>query len=146
MKYRTVVATALGGPELLKVKENELRAPTAGEARIQVLATPVCQDDVAMRRGDRPFLAKPPYVPGYCIVGEVDAVGDGVTAVAPGDRVAALSKFGGYAEYFYWPASELVFVPTGLDPTEAVILILNYLTAYQALHRVAQVEARSGLR
>ena len=44
--------------------------------------------------------------------------------------------FGGYAEYIYWPAEALVQVPENLNPAEAVTLILNYLVAYQILHRV----------
>lgn len=141
MRYKSVVVTERGGPEVLQIVEKERRPPAAGEARINVLATPVCRDDVAVRRGTRPFLAKPPYVPGYCIVGEVDAVGEGVTEVAVGDRVAALMQYGGYAEVVYWDAGQLVQVPKTVDPSEAVLLILNYLTAYQVMHRVAKVRA-----
>lgn len=141
MKYKSVVATARGGPETLKIVEHELRAPQAGEARIRILATSVCQDDVAARVGNRPVLPKLPFVPGYSIVGEVDALGERVSNVAVGERVAALTNFGGYAEYIYWPAEKLVQVPTTLDPAEAVVLILNYLVAYQILHRVANVKA-----
>jgi NADPH:quinone reductase-like Zn-dependent oxidoreductase len=68
-------------------------------------------------------------------------VGEGVKSVKVGDRVAALTNFGGYAEYIYWNASRLVHVPTTPDAAEAVTLILNYLVAYQILHRVAQVKA-----
>ena len=145
--YRSVVVTRRGGPEVLQVVENDLRPPSAGEARIRILATPVVQDDIAVRVGNRPFLAKIPFVPGYSIIGEVDAVGRqehpsgaGVSQVAVGDRVAALTNFGGHAEYIYWDAGQLVHVPTTLDPAEAVVLILNYLVAYQVLHRVAQVK------
>lgn len=141
MHYKSVVVTERGGPDVLKTTDNELRPPAPGEARIKIMVTPVCRDDVAVRRGTRPFLAKTPYVPGYSIVGEVDVVGAGVTSVVPGDRVAALTQFGGYAEYIYWDAAEVMPVPTTLDPAEAVVLILNYLTAYQALHRAAQVQA-----
>lgn len=141
MTYKSVVVTERGGPEVLEIAENRLRPPEAGEVRIKVIATPVCRDDVAIRRGTRPFLAKPPYVPGYCVVGEVDALGEGVTAVAPGDRVAALMQYGGYSEVVYWDAGRVVRVPEVLDPAEVVLLILNYLTAYQVMHRVAGVQA-----
>ncbi|MGD9101538.1 MAG: medium chain dehydrogenase/reductase family protein [Anaerolineae bacterium] len=140
MKYKSVIVTKRGGPEVLQVIENDLRAPSPGEVRIRTLATPVCQDDVAARIGNRPFLAKVPFTPGYSILGEVDAVGEGVANVAVGDRVAALTVFGGYAEYIFWDAEKLVHVSTTLDPAEAVVLVLNYLVAYQALHRVAQVK------
>jgi NADPH:quinone reductase-like Zn-dependent oxidoreductase len=141
MNYRSVVATRRGGPEVLQIVQNDLRTPAAGEARIRVIATPVCRDDVAVRRGTRPFLARTPFVPGYCVLGQVEAVGEEVKAVAVGDRVAALTNFGGHAEVIYWEADQLVHVPAVLDPAEAVVLILNYLTAYQVLHCVASVQA-----
>ena len=140
MKYKSVVVTKRGGPEVLQVVENDLRPPSAGEARIRILATPVVQDDIAVRVGNRPFLAKTPFVPGYAIIGTVDAVGEGVIQAAVGDRVGALTNFGGYAEYIYWDAEQLVHVPTTLDPARAVPLILNYVVAYQVLHRVIQVK------
>lgn len=141
MTYKSIIVTQRGGPDVLKIVENDLHPPAPGEARIKVLATPVCRDDVAIRRGTRPFLAKPPYVPGYCIVGEVDAVGEDVTTVAVGDRVGALMQYGGYAEIVYWDATKLVQVPQDLDPAAAVLLILNYLTAYQVLHHAVKVQA-----
>lgn len=141
MTYKSVVVTARGGPDVLRIVEQELRPPAPGEARIRILAAPVVQDDVAVRAGNRPFLARPPFTPGYSVLGVVDAVGEGVTAVAAGDRVAALTVFGGHAEFIYWAAEKLVRVPETLDPAEAVVLILNYLVAYQVLHRVAQVKA-----
>jgi NADPH:quinone reductase-like Zn-dependent oxidoreductase len=141
MSYRSIVVTQRGGPEVIKIVENDLRPPAAGEAQIRILASPVCQDDIAVRVGNRPFLAKTPFVPGYSILGEVEATGAGVTQFIVGDRVVALTNFGGHAEMIYWPAAELVLAPPGLDPAEAVVLILNYLVAYQTLHRIAQVKA-----
>ncbi len=141
MNYKSIVVTKRGGPEMLQIVENDLRPPAAGEARIRILATPVVQDDIAVRVGNRPFLAETPFVPGYAILGVVDAVGSGVNEVAVGDRVAALTNFGGYAEYIYWDADQLVHVPSALNPARAVVLILNYLVAYQVLHRVVQVKA-----
>ena len=99
MKYRSVVVTRRGGPDVLQVIENDLRPPSAGEARVEILATPVCQDDVAVRTGNRPFLAQTPFVPGYSILGVVDAIGEGVTSVALGDRVAALTQFALFASH-----------------------------------------------
>jgi NADPH:quinone reductase-like Zn-dependent oxidoreductase len=141
MKYKSVIVTRRGSPEVLKIIENDLRAPSVGEARIKILATGVCQDDIATRIGNRPFLPKIPFVPGYDILGVVDAVGEGVANVAVGDRVAALTVSGGYAEYIYLDEERLVHVPTTLDPAEAVTLILNYVVAYQVLHRSVQVKA-----
>jgi NADPH:quinone reductase-like Zn-dependent oxidoreductase len=141
MKYKSILVTQRGGPEAIQIVENDLRPPREGEARIRILATAVCQDDVAIRQGNRPFLKKPPFVPGYSFIGTVDAVGEGVRDVKVGDRVAALTQYGSHAEVVYWQANELVHVPESIDPAEAVTLILNYLVAYQILHRVAKVKA-----
>lgn len=141
MKYKSIVVTQRGGPEVIKIIENDLRLPIEGEARIRILATAVCQDDIAIRVGNRPFLKKPPFVPGYSFIGIIDAIGEGVRDMKVGDRVAALTQFDSHAEVIYWDANELVPVPESLDPAEAVTLVLNYLVAYQVLHRVVQVKA-----
>ena len=144
MKYHSVIATRLGGPDVLQVIEQELRAPSAREARIRVLAAAVCRPDITARTGDAlysgtPLGRKPPFVPGYAVVGVVDAVGVAVRGVGVGDRVGALTVVGGYSEVVYWRHDRLIPVPVALDPAEAVTLILNYVVAYQSLHRAAHV-------
>jgi NADPH:quinone reductase-like Zn-dependent oxidoreductase len=146
MKYRSVVATKLGPPDVLQVVEENLREPLAGEVRIKVLAASVCWPDVTVRTGETlyngtPLGKKPPFVPGYSVIGDVDAVGADVTGVAVGDRVGVLTIVGGYTEYLYWRGDRLIPVPATLDPAEAVTLILNYIVAYRILHRVAKVKA-----
>jgi NADPH:quinone reductase-like Zn-dependent oxidoreductase len=146
MQYKSIVATRYGGPEVLQVVENVLRAPSAGEVRIKVLAASVCRPDVTVRTGEAlysgtPLGKKPPFVPGYAIIGDVEAVGEGVTETAIGDRVGVLTVVGGYSEYLYWKSNRLIPVPPTLDPAEAVTLILNYVVAYRTLHRVAKVQA-----
>ena len=146
MKYRSVIATRTGGPEVLQVIENDLRLPSAGEVRIKTLAAAVCQPDTTARKGTAfysgtPLGQKIPFVPGYAIIGVVDVIGEGVTGVSVGDRVGVLTVVGGYTEYLYWKSDRLIPVPkASLDPAEAVILILNYVVAYQSLHRVAKVK------
>lgn len=140
MNYKSIMVTKRGGLEAVKIADLELKAPGPGKVRIKVLASPVCQDDVAVRVGNRPFLEKVPFVPGYSILGRVDAIGEGVTNPSPGELVAALTQLGGHAEYITLPADQLVKVPSNLDPAEAVLLILNYLVAYQVLHRVVKVK------
>jgi NADPH:quinone reductase-like Zn-dependent oxidoreductase len=141
MKYKSVIVTRKGSPEVLKIIENDLRAPASEEARIRVLATCVGRTDVGYRNGELSFAPKIPFVPGYEILGVVDAVGDDVANVVVGDRVAALIGHGGYSETIYLGKEHLVHVPATLDPAETVTLILNYITAYQMLHRSAQVKA-----
>jgi NADPH:quinone reductase-like Zn-dependent oxidoreductase len=136
-----VIVTIKGSPEVLKVIENDLRGPSAEEVRIKILATTVSRTDIAYRHGDAALAPKIPFVPGYVILGIVDAVGEGVTHVALGDRVAALTGHGGYAEYIFLGQEHLVRVPATLDPADSVTLILNYVSAYQMLHRIAKVKA-----
>jgi len=145
MKYRSVVVTRIGGPEVLQVVENDLRAPAAGEVRIKVLAAAVSRPDITARTGEAlysgtPLGQKVPFAPGYAVIGDVDAVGAGVTEAAVGDRVGALTIVGGYSEYLYWRSDRLIPVPSTVDPAEGVPLILNYVVAYQALHRTAKVK------
>jgi NADPH:quinone reductase-like Zn-dependent oxidoreductase len=140
LKYKSVIVTKRGGPEVLQVIESDLRVPSAGEARIKILAAPVCLPDVEARYGHTPFAVKTPFVPGYAIIGVVDAIGEGVTSAEVGDRVAALTIYGGYAEYIFLAEEQLIPVPTTLDPAEAAPLILNYIVAYQTLHRSAKVK------
>jgi NADPH:quinone reductase-like Zn-dependent oxidoreductase len=146
MKYKSVIATQSGGPEVLKIIENELRSPTVGEVRIKVLAAAVCRPDVTVRSGKALYSGTPlgqkfPFVPGYTVIGDVDAVGEGVTNVVVGERVGVLTIIGGYTEILYWRSDRLIPIPAALDSAEAIPLILNYIVAYQALHRSVKVKA-----
>ena len=146
MKYKSVIATQKGSPEVLQIVENDLRPPAAGEVRIKVLASAVSRPDVTARAGEALYSGTPlgqkfPFVPGYAIIGDVDAVGEGVTNVTVGKRVGVLTIVGGYTEILYWRSDRLIPVPSKLNPAEAVTLILNYIVAYQTLHRSAKVKA-----
>jgi NADPH:quinone reductase-like Zn-dependent oxidoreductase len=121
--------------------ENDLRPPSEKEARIKISSCAVCLPDVQARYGQSPFKLKVPFTPGYAIIGVVDEIGTQVTDVSIGDNVAALTVSGGYSEYIYWDAADLIPVPPNLDPAEAVTLILNYLVAYQTLHRSVKVKS-----
>jgi len=138
-KNLRVVITAQGGPEVLKSVEDEIPTPGPGQLRVKVLATGVAYADVLMRYGLYPKIPPFPFAPGYDIVGDVDALGVVVTQFSLGQRVAALTMIGGYAQYALVPVVHLVPVPAQLDPAEAVSLVLNYVTAYQMLHRFANL-------
>ncbi len=137
--YRAIMLTRKGGPEVLELVEGPLPEPGPGELRVRVRATGVGSTDVTMRRGYYPFAPPIPFVPGYESVGTVDAIGPGVSGFALGDRVCALLVHGGYATHVVRAASEWVKVPEGLDDAEVAALVLNYVTAYQAIHRVAKL-------
>jgi NADPH2:quinone reductase len=104
-----------------------------------VLAAGVSLPDLMMREGIHPETPPLPFTPGWDLVGVVDRLGSGVSGIEPGQIVAALPIHGAYAEFVCLPQGELVPVPSGLDAAEAVSLVLNYITAYQMLHRSAPV-------
>lgn len=139
VQYGKVVIPRFGGPEVLEIVREELRDAGAGEVRVKVLAAGVSWVEYMLRHGAYPRQPKPPLVPGYDVVGVVDQLGPGVTRFSTGQTVAALTVTGGYSEYVFLPEGELVPVPAGLDPAEAVCLVLNYVTAYQMLRREAGV-------
>ncbi len=141
MKYKSVLITANGGPEVLKLVESELLPPGPGQVQMRILAAGVAFTDLSMRYGMYPGVPSLPYAPGYDMVGRVTALGEGVDSFSAGQTVAALTVTGGYAEYINLPAGRLVPVPEGLDPSEVASLIQSYTTAYQLLHRVARVRA-----
>lgn len=140
MKHTRIVVTHYGGPDALQVVEEERPEPKAGEVRVRVLAAGVGQPDLMMREGFHPETPPLPFTPGWDLVGLVDKLGCDVSGVEPGQIVAALPINGAYAEFVCLAQRELVPVPSGLDAAEAVSLVLNYVTAYQMLHRCAIVK------
>jgi NADPH:quinone reductase len=139
MRHMRAIVTHYGGPDALEVLEEECPAPRKGEVRVRVRAAGVAMPDVMAREGIHPETPAVPFTPGWDLVGEVDRLGDGVSGFEAGQVVAALPIHGAYAEFVCLPQRELVAVPHGLDAAETVSLVLNYVTAYQMLHRSAKV-------
>ena len=139
MRHTRIIVTHYGGPDVLLVVEEECPEPKEGEVRVRVLAAGVSLPDLLMREGVHPETPRLPFTPGWDLIGVVDRLGAGISAIEPGQLVAALPISGAYAEFVCLPQRELVPVPSGLDAAEAVSLILNYVTAYQMLHRSAKV-------
>jgi NADPH2:quinone reductase len=140
VKHTRIIVTHYGGPNALQVTQEECPEPKHGEVRVRVLAAGVCLPDIMAREGLHPETPPVPYTPGWDLVGAVDRLGNGVSGIEPGQIVAAMPIHGAYAELVCLPQRELVPVPSGLDAAEAVSLILNYITAYQMLHRSAKVK------
>jgi NADPH2:quinone reductase len=141
MRHTRVIVTHYGGPDALQMVEEERPEPKSGEVRVRVLAAGVSMPDVMAREGVHPETPQVPYTPGWDLVGEVERLGKGVAGVQLGQIVAAMPIHGAYAEFVCLPQRELVPVPSGVDSAEAVSLVLNYVTAYQMLHRSARVKA-----
>jgi NADPH:quinone reductase len=142
--YRAVMLTAKGGRDaldVLKVVELPIPAPGPGQLRVRVRAAGVGSTDLTVVSGSYLFAPKIPFVPGYEIAGVVDAVGSGVTEFHVGQRVAALTVHGGFGELLVREAMHFVPIPDGVTDQDAAAVILNYVTAYQAMHRLGHLRA-----
>jgi NADPH:quinone reductase len=140
MRHTRIIVTRYGGPDALRVVEEECPEPKDGEVRVRVLAAGVSLPDIMAREGVHPETPPVPFTPGWDLVGVVDQLGAGISDIEPGQIVAAMPIHGAYAEFICLPQRELIPVPSGLDAAEAVSLVLNYITAYQMLHRSAEVK------
>ncbi len=138
--YKRIIAARRGGPEVLQLIEEKMTEPRHYQARIKILTAGVSFADVLMREGVYIGMPKFPFSPGYDIVGIVDQVGSKVSKVRRGQIVAALTVTGGYSQYIFLNEDELIIVPDDIAPEEAVSVVLNYITAYQMLHRTAKIK------
>jgi NADPH:quinone reductase-like Zn-dependent oxidoreductase len=141
MNATEIVLPGTVEPEDLQVRTRELPEPGAGQAVVRVEATGVSFAEQQMRRGkyyDQPPF---PFVPGYDLVGEVVRLGnDGDGEIAVGQRVAALTKTGGWADRVVLDVAELVRVPAGVDAAAAETVVVNGVTALRMLYRSARVQ------
>jgi NADPH:quinone reductase len=136
------MVTKPGGSEVLACVELPVEEPGAGQLRVRVRATGVGATDLMLLAGHYRYAPKIPVIPGYEIAGTVDAIGPGVTGFTLGQRVAALTVYGGYSELIVRGAEHFLPIPDGVSDVQAAGVILNYVTAWQMIHRVAKV--RSG--
>src|SRR5882724_6911564 len=121
-----------GGPEVLTYEDIPMPEPKAGEARVKIDVIGVNCIDVYHRTALYPM--KTPFTLGVEGAGIVDAVGDGVTEVKKGDRVAYAMIPGSYAEYAIVPATKLVPVPESVDTKTAAAVMLQGMTAHYLTH------------
>lgn len=138
---RAVQLADYGGPECLRVVNLPVPEPAPGEVRVRVLASSINYTETLIRRHLYPQTAayRLPFVMGYDVVGEIDKIGPDVIGFKVADRVADMTVVGSDATYRLLKAKDLVLVPEGIDPAEAATLILSWTTAYQMLHRSANV-------
>jgi NADPH2:quinone reductase len=138
--YRAVMLTKKGGPDALQIVKLPIDPPGPGQLRVRVLATGVGATDLIVLGGKYRYAPKIPLVPGYEVAGVVDAIAAGVAGFKVGDRVAALTVYGGFAELVTREAEHFIPIPAGVTDRDAAAVILNYGTAWQMIHRVAKVE------
>lgn len=137
---RAVLLRKPGPPESLQVETLPDPAPGPGEVLIQVRAAGVNFADVLARQGLYPDAPKTPYIPGFESAGDVAALGAGVVDFRVGQRVLAYHTSGGYAEKVAVSAERVVALPASIPYQTAVVIPLNYGTAYVALYRTGPVE------
>jgi NADPH2:quinone reductase len=139
--YRAVMVTKKGGPEVLQVVELPVEHPGPGQILVRVRAAGVGSTDLLMLSGNYLYAPKIPMVPGYEIAGVVEEIGAGVNGIEIGQRVAARTVYGGFAELLLRNADEFISIPDGVSDRDAAAVILNYVTAWQMIHRFAKVQA-----
>ena len=139
---KQVWITGAGAPEELQLREAVEPSAGAGEVRIRVAYAGVNFADVQARMGQYPDAPKPPCVVGYEVSGVIDQVGSDVAGFAAGDRVMALTRFGGYSEVVAVNADWVHKLPDSISLETAGAIAVNYGTAWVMLTRQANV--RSG--
>jgi NADPH:quinone reductase-like Zn-dependent oxidoreductase len=135
---RSVWIPKAGPPEILEVRDGPDPVPRDGEVLIRVRASGINFADVSARMGFYPDAPPTPCVVGYEVSGVVER---GAGDLQPGQRVLALTRFGGYAERVAVPAAQVLRIPDTMPWDEAAAIPVNYLTAVVALHRFAAVRA-----
>ena len=141
-----VVVDHYGGPEVVRVVQDDVPRPARGEVLVRVLAAGVSFTDSQLRAGTYiPGGPKPPFTPGYELIGVVEELGEGCSRLQVGDRVGALTVWGADAEHVCVPEAGTVRVPDDLDTAEVLSLVFTYMTAYQVLHRTARVKQGESL-
>jgi NADPH2:quinone reductase len=137
---RAIVAEQPGGPDSLILKTVPVPAPGPGQARIQVAYSALNPLDTHAR-ANRIKWGHPgfPFVPGYEYAGRVDAVGDGVDPALVGRRVAAMSEWGGNADYALATAARLVMVPDAFNWKLGAVFATCAATSWHLVHSAARV-------
>lgn len=141
---RQVWITRAGAPDVLQVREAPDPVALPGQVRVRVRAAGINFADLMARMGLYPDAPKPPCVVGYEVSGTVDQIGEGVTALAVGDRVFAMPHFGGYSDTVVLPAAQAIGMPERMTFEHAAAMPVVYLTAHHALHYTGNL--REGAR
>ena len=136
---RVVELTEFGGPEVMRLVDAGLPAPAAGQVQLRQTAIGFNYIDVYQRKGAYPLPL--PTGLGHEAAGVVQAVGEGVTGFAPGDRVAYMNAgIGAYAERRNVAAARLVPIPAGVSDEDAAALLFKGLTAQYLLRKTHRVQ------
>ncbi|HEV2551294.1 MAG TPA: zinc-binding dehydrogenase [Stellaceae bacterium] len=130
-----------GPPQVLTLRDAPEPRPGAGEVLIKVAAAGVNFADIMARRGLYPDAPKPPCVVGYEVAGEVIALGEGARDFTLGEKVIAITRFGGYSTHVAVPEGRVFQLPAGLALERGAALPVTYLTAYQLVVAMGRLGA-----
>ena len=136
---RAIQVNVPGGPENLQLVDIATPRPGPGQALVRLVASGVNFIDIYFRTGL--YKADLPIAIGSEGAGTVEAIGEGVTEVAPGDRVAYAMARGSYAEYAVVPGVQLVKIPAHLDFQRAAAAMLQGMTAHYLTHSTYALKA-----
>ena len=138
---RAIRVERLGPPDVMQLQQAPVPSPAPGEVRVRVEAVGINFADALAVAGEYLTRTRVPYTPGMEFAGIVDALGDGVSGVQVGQRVAALGGSGAMAEYATVPAAGLIPVPQTLSGAQAAAFPVSYFTAYHGLKTLGRGEA-----
>ena len=142
---RAAVCRAYGPPEVVTVEDLPVEEPGPGQVRVRVAAAAVNFPDVLIVANQYQLSVPPPFVPGSEFSGVVDAVGDGVDGLTPGDRVSGTSMHGAFAEAALVPATSVQAVPEGVTNDAAAAFGVAHRTAFHTLRSIARRPPGEGL-
>lgn len=136
-----VMTDELGPPENYSLRDHDPGTPGPGQVRLRILAAGISFVDVLTAAGNYQVKPPVPFIPGSECAGVVEAVGDGVTSLAPGDDVVASGWGGMFAQSTVLPETMLQPKPMGLDFAESAVFPVSYATAWHALVDRGQLRA-----
>lgn len=136
---KAIQMNQFGGPEVLQIQDITIAKPGKGQALINIEAAGINFIDIYQRRGTYPV--KLPYIPGLEASGIVAEIGDGVSNVKPGDRVAYVHEPGAYAEQSLVNADFLIPLPVDLSFEQGAAFPLQGMTAHYLLHEFRKIQA-----
>ena len=136
---RALLSRVAGGPESLEMAEVAVPEPGPEEIRIKIAAAALNYPDGLMIADRYQVIQKRPYIPSGEFAGTIDAMGQEVKGLRPGDRVVALSEGGGLAEYALAKATRSFCVPGAVSLEAAAALMVTYGTSHHALKDHARI-------
>ncbi|XP_076333194.1 synaptic vesicle membrane protein VAT-1 homolog-like isoform X2 [Tachypleus tridentatus] len=139
---KAVVLTGFGGLKSVKIVKKPQPSVGEGEVLIRVRACGLNFLDVMVRQGVIDSPPKTPFILGFECAGEVEGIGEGVSDIKIGDRVAALTEYKAWAELTSVPAKYVYPLPPGMEFQDAAAMLMNYVVAYIILFDVGNL--RSG--